>query len=452
MSKVQERRLKLLQQFQFNKVLSLDDIMNTYGVSKRTVQGDIESLNSMGYSISMPRSGENKGCYIFEQTETLATYDEQATGDIYYVSEAMNGIAGDMLILLLLQDENGRKLELASDELYRKVRGKELSEDGTYLYGSKSSWYKSAIKRLKEAHCIKERIVIDSGKSVIKYQLDIAAPRFVKLAQAGDIGYDDFYTVSKDILEEYNGDRDTRIKRILSKLQLHMTGVKNAQEIYYIVGERLIDEEKAIEQIKTQLIKYPYREKALRVKYKTLKGNQVFTEDIKVGMLLFAVSTNSLYLVAERVNGTGMVYIMVSTIEQINTLEDVDNDIYNSEKYVSAVKYMLGPAGISMNGTPVDIRVEFDRFSNVEDKVKTYVEARKKQGASASLSYSDDGKTLIYKDCVYGVADIKSFLRGFGSSCRVIEPEELKKDMVNSAWNILDKYKSEGYDIRDEKR
>lgn len=437
MSKSSDRRMSLLEDFKLNKVLSYQYIMDKYQVGKRTVQGDVETLNNMGYSIAVARSGEYKGQFVMKEVDQE---DQTITYDL------MNGIAGDVIILMKLQDESGKKLELTHDELYRKLRGEDADGKKQKYYGDRFAWYTNAIARLKDAKCIRERKVSRGGRTVRTYQLDINAPRFVKVMS--DM-YDednivDFFSEATERLADYADGQDSKISNILSKLQLYMDGETEEQGNYYIRRERWSDEESALDQIKSQLIKYPYMTKGLAITHMSRDGieNQM---SVKVGVLLFAKSTNTLYVLGENIDNHQIINIPVQRITKIKEL-DVKNDIYGSKKYLEALKYMFGASGVGNMEEFVEVEVEFAVYGNVVSKLNKLVESRNKYGANAMLIYNDNN-TVTYKDKMFSVSDLKVFLRGFGSACTVIKPQELRDDMKLSAERILEQYKKEGYNI-----
>lgn len=429
MSKSSDRRLSLLEWFTDSKVLSLEEIMEKYQVSKRTVQGDVEALKGMGYSLAVARSGENKGLFVMQEKEDA---------DINHSYDAMRGIVGDVIILMELQDEYGRKLELTHDELYRKIRG--ASKNDTRYYGDRFAWYTNAIARLKEARCIREKKVVKNGKKVRTYRLDINAPRFIKALGIEGVG---FFDDAADTLSDYKETQDSRVSQILAKLQLHIMGNIESEDSYYHRRERWNDEETALEQIKKCLIRYPYRTKALKISYLNSSGKTI-DYSVKVGMLVFSPVTNVLYLMGKILDVDIIKCIPVHRIQAIQEL-DTKNDIYHSPKYLEMLKYMFVPSDIEVGAAPIDVEVEFISFGNVPSKLVKLVETRQKYGAPAQLIKKDD--VLIYKDKIYNIADVQVYLRGFGRACKVIQPDKLRENMIGSAHRTLERYKKEGYEI-----
>ena len=429
--------MSLLEDFKLNKVLSLEHIMDKYQVSKRTVQGDVESFKAMGYAISVARSGEHKGKFVLDEEGS----SQEAVSDGVY--DAMRGMLGDMVILINLQDENGKKLLLTHDELYRKVRYDEYDVSNQMYYGDRSTWYTNAIARLKEAKCIREKSLKRDGRAVRAYELGINAPRFVRWATGKFGEVNSFFYEATDRMSEYNEEQGSSVSKVLAKMQVHFNGMIDEQSSCYIKRERLDDEESALEQIKAKLVRYSYMTKALEISYTSVKGFPV-TESVKVAMLVFAKSTNKLYIVGESIESSMILYIPVQQITDIAEL-DVKNDLYGSKQYTDLLKYMFGAAGMEHIDDAIDVEVEFKIFGNVVNKLEKLVESRNRYGVNAKLIYNED--TVTYIDKINSIYDIMAYLRSFGSSCTIIRPLELRDKMVESANMVLEQYRKEGYKL-----
>ncbi len=442
MSKATDRRNNLIELFKSRSALSLEEIMKEFQVSKRTVQGDMEALKAMGYSVSVPRTGEHKGLYVLKKEEGAVIYD-------YY--DEITGLAGDMLILLALQDSYGRKRRLTHDELYRELRQNEdlsyehLGSEYEGMYGDRSPWYKKAIERLKSARCIKEKVVEGKGGKSRIYELDINAPRLLRTFSESDSGDELNILDILDVLSDYFEEKDTGLSSIHSKLQLFLDGEETAEESNYIRRERWSDETSAMDQIKSKLIKYPYMTKAIEVVYAG-RGGKTKRVNIKVGMLIFSRSINGLYMIGEGTDSKKIITLLVDSIVSVRELP-VKNDVYDSSRYRNIIKYMFGASGIGNMKEVVEVEVEFEAFGNVMSKVESMVEARRKNGARPILIENKEAGTVTYKDSIYNISDINVFLRGFGSACKVIKPEQLRWDMINSCNVILEQYKKEGYEV-----
>lgn len=83
---------------------------------------------------------------------------------------------------------------------------------------------------------------------------------------------------------------------------------------------------------------------------------------------------------------------------------------------------------------PVYVKVEFDRVAKVQRKVESLAKNRK---------YADievlEGK-IVYTDKISGLSDFIMYLRRFGKSVHVVEPESLKRKLQYSVNNTLKRY------------
>ena len=89
--------------------------------------------------------------------------------------------------------------------------------------------------------------------------------------------------------------------------------------------------------------------------------------------------------------------------------------------------------GISLH-KPVNVRVRFEDIFNIEDKVRLYMENR----PSAKL-FKNDGY-IEMEDEISGIDEFRHWLRQFGASAEVLEPQELRKYFFRTAKRMLDLY------------
>ena len=75
---------------------------------------------------------------------------------------------------------------------------------------------------------------------------------------------------------------------------------------------------------------------------------------------------------------------------------------------------------------PEQVKVRFYNEANVWNKVKKELANR----VNGKL-YEKDGY-LYYEDIVYGISKFRSWLYGYGSSAIVLEPESLRKHIIDS--------------------
>lgn len=86
-------------------------------------------------------------------------------------------------------------------------------------------------------------------------------------------------------------------------------------------------------------------------------------------------------------------------------------------------------------GKEVWVKVKFLKEANVEYKVKRDIEFRKNKVIEDYENY------FIYEDTIIGINSFKSWLRGYGSSAIVLEPQELRIEIIESAKKLLNYYR-----------
>ncbi len=81
--------------------------------------------------------------------------------------------------------------------------------------------------------------------------------------------------------------------------------------------------------------------------------------------------------------------------------------------------------GMDFNGSPEHVKIRFYHEANVWKKVRKDLSYR--QGKL----YEEDGY-LYYEDTVYGIEKLKTWILGYGRSAIVLEPESLRRQIMDS--------------------
>ena len=58
--------------------------------------------------------------------------------------------------------------------------------------------------------------------------------------------------------------------------------------------------------------------------------------------------------------------------------------------------------------------------------------------------YQKDDETFVYEDDLRGMSDFAKYLRRFGRSVKVLEPESLRKMMLDDVERLEEVYRKEG--------
>lgn len=110
------------------------------------------------------------------------------------------------------------------------------------------------------------------------------------------------------------------------------------------------------------------------------------------------------------------------------------DELFQPPSGFSLEDYMQGPWGV-YRGEPVRIRVRFFDEYNVIDRVKAETAHRRQ----AKLVPVAPGQ-WEYTDIVMGLSEFRTWLRSFGSSAMVLEPESLRDELVASARRMKEMY------------
>lgn len=97
-------------------------------------------------------------------------------------------------------------------------------------------------------------------------------------------------------------------------------------------------------------------------------------------------------------------------------------------------KYLENVWGMEL-GSEVKVKVKFLKEANVGYKVKRDIEYRKNKIIHEFEDY------FIYEDTIVGIHSFKSWLRSYGSSVIVLEPQSLRDEMIESARKMYEYYK-----------
>lgn len=171
--------------------------------------------------------------------------------------------------------------------------------------------------------------------------------------------------------------------------------------------------------------KYDYKNKKLMISYESKVGRLVSLIDI--GTFYYSWEKDKVYIVGKKEND--LILINVETIFEIKETEQTNYSFGDSE-IIKKVKLMFQA---SLSG-PYYVKVEFKNIFNIKSKLERLCKSRDKS------VLIDMGDTLIYQDEIYGIYDFANYLRRFGYSCKVTEPNELKNIMKNTYERILRNY------------
>lgn len=172
---------------------------------------------------------------------------------------------------------------------------------------------------------------------------------------------------------------------------------------------------------------FPYNTHALTIHYCT-RGGRRKTFLFKTGLFLYSEEKGRLYILGESENSD--IILDIEQIEEI-TATDVKHTLFRSKKYMDMASEMFG---ISVENK-VLVKVLFDNAFNIREKLERLCSTR----PTAVLTELSD-QVLLFEDTIRGLADFANYLRRFGRSVTVLEPEKLRQLMCTSVERTLERY------------
>ena len=182
--------------------------------------------------------------------------------------------------------------------------------------------------------------------------------------------------------------------------------------------------------------KFPYAERELLVKFTTNAGWEV-SRSICVGIVVYVVETARIYLIGEssredqNKDRTGKNYVVIP-LDRITAVVQGKkvNTCYKTPEYYRIYREMFQ---ISTE-EPMKVCVRFENFPFIRDKIERLCIVRE----TAQMEIR--GEEIIFKDTIRGRGDFARYLRRFGRSAIVEEPEQLREDMMSASRKILALY------------
>lgn len=188
-----------------------------------------------------------------------------------------------------------------------------------------------------------------------------------------------------------------------------------------------------------ELEKYDYEKNILKIKYIDQYSKEQIIQ-FALGLIIFNLEKDKVYLIGKIMetnhNDDCEQYIIIDA----NTITSIDNTsrkhtLFQSTEFLSIYNEMFS---ISI-APPTDIKINFD----CTDGVKSEVEYLNSQRKTSNISCDEKNNTLTYSDRIRGLEDFLHYLRQFGESARIQEPNELKEKMLFSIKRSLKRYEEE---------
>lgn len=124
--------------------------------------------------------------------------------------------------------------------------------------------------------------------------------------------------------------------------------------------------------------------------------------------------------------------LLVHRLDCIISLETTDKTIHNNKEtelinHMNQIAPNVWGNNFSCASKEIaDVKVKFFNAANVHEKVKKQLACR------TNGKLTQKGDWLYYEDKVYGLSRFRSWIYGYGRAAVVLEPESLRKDIMDS--------------------
>jgi predicted transcriptional regulator/biotin operon repressor len=180
-----------------------------------------------------------------------------------------------------------------------------------------------------------------------------------------------------------------------------------------------------------KFIEYPYTTKTLHINYSS--GDTEL--DVDSGLLFYSVETNHFYLLCRN---TATEIIKPLRLDRIKSVQEgeTENKCYGSSEFLNIYEEMFSAAFEEKK----HVKVLFDDFGNIKERLELLHKKRKHSQLYEIKPRPDVPYSIVYEDDIRGMSDFSRYLRSFGSSAIVVEPAELRDQMIASNQKILNNY------------
>ncbi|MGZ9587275.1 helix-turn-helix transcriptional regulator [Paenibacillus marinisediminis] len=138
----------------------------------------------------------------------------------------------------------------------------------------------------------------------------------------------------------------------------------------------------------------------------------------------------------------GIFKFRMEGITQLEQTETVSEEAWTERK--QALEKKLQQSWLIDTGEPVTIRA---RFYNPNVSNHNFVKERVLQQGQWGRIIEENEEYFVYEITVNGMTEIKPWLRSFGSSCEVLEPQRLRQQLIEEWKEIQAYYESIREDI-----
>lgn len=382
------RREKLILYIRDHGPVSSAQLCGELGMSRSSLSDDLRAVNLKGDVILSP----SKGVYVFNPvySDSFSPYNKIDRESVRKWAILMSLCRSDLTIEEIYEYITAAGLVCSKTSLYRSV--KELQSEGLLSRRSEGK------KRYYHSDSLYEA----DPSRIRRYQRS-------QMLQSGSVHIEDHKTLN------------IKIRHCISEAE-----DPSRDPAMISAGRMSLLSSDQIELLQS-FEQYPFTEKVLEITYSTNAGGSASCL-FRTGLIVFAAETSRIYLIGK----DGEMRYCVIPLDRITAVSPTrrNNTCYDATEFHTLYREMFQ---ISVE-PPVDVRVRFENYSFIRDKIERLCRIR----SSGKLELSDGD--LLYTDRIRGEADFSRFLRRFGRSAIVEEPESLRQRLIDTSRKVIALY------------
>lgn len=398
MGKVDERRKKLFDYIKEKEHVSTKELLEHFKIRKATLSEDIAALKEQGIPLVTTRG--------------FVGMEKETDSNGYYETITASTIRCWLILLILSKAEAPMKFR-AIQQAYSEIN--ELYSVDTLH---------------KDLQSLQEMGYLSFNTYTYCYHL---TNRYYSYITPSLEALDDFCYIYSQHKEA--NPTDLELERLHEIAVILDSGFEDSNsfqtnDTYLIHGKRNQLSKETRNQLHT-LLCMDYSDYQLNICYLT-NTNKQRSALFSIGLIVYSVEKNRMYLLGE--TPAYKTIIPVDSIVSISMTTE-RNHIYKSEEYQSIFQEMFS---ISVD-EPEVVKIAFANEKFIYDKVRTLHSRR----PASTMTLSQDQTQILYTDIIRGIPDFSNYLRQFGRGAVVLEPENLRQQMIYSAQKIIEAYREE---------
>ena len=415
MDKKENQKKKLLEAFQKEESLSTKQIMEILSTSsKGTVNTYLTYLRDNGYKIeeTLVQGGRGAKTYHLDSADdheygTINKKDWQKfviCSALYDIISSEGSVTRTQLIKYIIEDKELR-LDLKHSSLFNRIN--ELCADGTIYENT------------------------DTKPPTLMPGAEMTRIEALSLKDATKL------TESLSLLPNTDPFHETitSIKDSLSQLSDMLTMIEAPPS--FLSSGKDYEETTISEAIAERFTDCNYKKYLCDIVYRGKKSNSTSSLRVGIGLIVYVAEKDNIYAIGDVYYPNMTTEKIVLQIDRIESAADardgrrkIQNPHWRSQEFMQIYDEML-----SISTEKADnVRIRFEDKYYIECRLDALVKQRK----NAKLERKDG--YLEYTDTIRGLPDLRNYLRTFSDKCTVLEPKQLRDDMLKGIQRSLKLY------------